>query len=126
MKKVLFIILFVLISCVLGIAREQYPIQLLKEVSYSQAQEYPLKWQISTYRYSDGSRKITRYFLPTTNKIEHDSEIVITKSPSATYPWEVRVNGVPYYASIRNDDEIKVGDRGVLKYEGSYLYFVKE
>ena len=126
MKKLFFTILFVLISSVLAIARDQYSIQLLKEISYNQAQEYPLKWQISTFKYSNGTIEITRYFVPTSNKIEHDSNIVITKSPSATCPWEVRVNGVPYYASIRNDNEIKVGDRGVLKYDGSYLYFVKE
>jgi hypothetical protein len=39
----------------------------------------------------------------------------------------VSINGSTYYANFVNDeDEIKVGDDGVLKYNGSSLYFVKD
>ena len=127
MKKLLFIIALCFTFNLVAIAGERYRINVLKEISYNQAQNYPRKWEISTYSYKgyDG-RTQTRYFIFAPN-IKHESTIKVTRKKGNACPWMVSINGQTYYADFVNDgDEIKVGDEGVLKYDGSTLYFVKD
>lgn len=127
MKKLLFIIALCFTFNLVAIAGDRYRINVLKEISYNQAQNYPLKWEISIYSYTgyDG-RTQTRYFIHAPN-IKHESTIKVTRKKGNAYPWMVSINGQTYYADfVNNGDEIKVGDEGVLKYDGSTLYFVKD
>ena len=126
MKKLLFIIALCFTFIHTAIAGDQYRIKVLKEISYNQAQNHPRKWEISTYTYKsyDGYKQ-TRYFIFASN-IKHDSTIQVIRKKGNACPWMVSINGMSYYADFDNEDEIKVGDEGVLKYNGSTLYFVKD
>ncbi|MDO4200999.1 MAG: hypothetical protein Q4D25_02570 [Bacteroidales bacterium] len=127
MKKLLFIFALCFTFNHFAIAGEEYKINVLVEISYDQAQNYPRKWEISTYTYknSDGYTQ-TRYFIFAPN-IKHDSTIKVTRQKGKACPWTVIINDKTYYADfINNDDKIKVGDVGVLKYNGDTLYFVKD
>jgi uncharacterized protein YxeA len=127
MKKLLFIIALCFTFIHTAIAGDQYRIKVLKEISYNQAQNHPRKWEISTYTYKNYNNgyKQTRYFIFAPN-IKHDSTIQVIKKKGNACPWMVSINGMTYYADFDNEDEIKVGDEGVLKYNGSTLYFVKD
>jgi hypothetical protein len=127
MKKLLFILALCFTFNLVAIAGDRYRINVLKEISYSQAQNYPHKWKISSFSYQgyDG-RTQTRYFIFAPN-IKHESTIKVTRNKGNACPWMVSINGQTYYADFVNDgDKIKVGDEGVLKYDGSTLYFVKD
>ena len=128
MKKLLFIIALCFTFNLVAIAGDRYRINVLKEISYNQAQIYPRKWEISTYTYKNYNNGYTqtRYFIFAPN-IKHESTIKVTRKKGNACPWMVSINGQTYYADFVNDgDEIKVGDEGVLKYDGSTLYFVKD
>ena len=127
MKKLLLIIALCFTFNLIAIAGDEYRIKVLVEISYNQAQNYPRKWEISTYTHKsyDGYTQ-TRYFIFASN-IKHDSTIKVTRQKGTACPWTVSINGKTYYADFCNDeDEIKVGDVGVLKYNGSTLYFVRD
>lgn len=125
MKKiiVLFISLFFYIS---AFAVDKYKIKVLNEISYEQAQAHPRQWELTTYT-NTNARGITttRYFL-FANSIKHNSDIVLLKTKQDTCPWLVRINGSLYYANFRDEDELKAGDAGLIKYNGDVLYFYKE
>lgn len=127
MKRKFLLLLFSLCICLLAKAEEKYHINVLNEISYEQAQRYERKWEISTFTHEDYNRGVTRtrYFL-FAKGIKHNSEIVITASKKAGCPWLVSINGSTYYASFNDDENLKVGDKGVLKYNGDRLYFYKE
>ena len=127
MKKLLFIIALCFTFNLVAIAGDEYRINVLTEISYNQAQNYPRKWEISTYTYEsyDGHTQ-TRYFIFASN-IKHESTIKVIKKKGIACPWTVDINGYTYYADFGSDEnEIKVGDEGVLKYNGRTLYFVKD
>ena len=127
MKKLLIIIALCFTFVHIAIAGDKYRIKVLKEISYNQAQIYPRKWEISTYTYKNYNNGYTqtRYFIFAPN-IKHDSTIEVIRGKGSSCPWTVSINNQTYYADFDDEDEIKVGDVGVLKYNGSILYFVKD
>ena len=127
MKRLLFIIALCFTFNLIAVAGDKYKIKVLVEISYNQAQNHPRKWEISSYTHRgyDG-RTQTRYFIFAPN-IKHESTIKVIREKGNACPWMVSINGNTYYADFVNDeDEIEVGDVGVLKYNGSTLYFVKD
>lgn len=125
MKKIVFLLLCMCSS--IGVfAEEKYHINVLREISLQQAQDYERKWEISTYTYTDAyGRSKTRYFLFAAN-IKHNSEIVLERAKQPGCPWQVRINGSFFYADFSSYNDLKVGDSGVLKYEDGRLYLYIE
>ena len=122
MKKII-VLLLALCLHIYVYSEERYHIKVLNEISYQQAQNYEKKWEISTYTFTNAQGiSTTRYFI-FANSIEHNSSIVLESSKQSTCPWSVRIDGRFYYAEFTSDEELEVGDRGVLKYDGSRLYF---
>lgn len=125
MKKII-ILLFSLCFYINTFAEEKFHVRVLNEISYQQAQFYERKWEISTFTYTNPlGTTTTRYFLFAPS-IKHNSKLIIIGSKRPDCPWKVRINGSFYYASFDNDSELKVGDKGVLQYNGNTLYFLKE
>lgn len=125
MKRLL-IILVGFFCCLCVFCEERYHINVLNEISYQQAQTYPKPWQISKYSYTNPfGQTITKYFIFAPN-IKHESKLIIEKEKRSPYPWQVRINGSFYYADFDNSSELRVGDQGILKYDGDRLYFIKE
>jgi hypothetical protein len=126
MKRLLFIIALCFTFNLIAVAGDKYKIKVLVEISYNQAQNHPRKWEISSYTHRgyDG-RTQTRYFIFAPN-IKHDSTIEVIRRKGSACPWTVSINNQTYNADFDDEDEIKVGDVGVLKYNGSILYFVKD
>lgn len=124
MKKNI-ILLFSLCFYINTFAEGKFHVRILNEISYQQAQSYERKWEISIFTYTNPQGiSTTRYFLFAPG-IKHNSELII-KSKRPDCPWQVLINGSFYYASFDNDRELKVGDKGVLQYNGNTLYFLKE
>ena len=121
MKKFLF--LFVGLFFALNmLAEDRYGINILNEISYQQAQNYPKQWEISTYKYTNPyGQTSTRYFIFAPS-IKHNSTIVLIRAKQPGCPWQVRIDGRSYYADFRSSNDLKVGDEGVLKYDGDRLY----
>lgn len=125
LKRVVFVIV-----CFLGVfnavGEDRYHINVLNEINYQQAQSYPRQWEISKYSYTNPyGQTVVKYFIFAPN-IKHSSEIVIEKEKKSPYPWQVRINGSFYFADFDNSSDLRVGDQGVLKYDGDRLYFYKE
>lgn len=98
----------------------------MNEINYQQAQSNPRQWEISKYSYTNPyGQTVVKYFILAPN-IKHGSEIVIEKEKKSPYPWQVRINGSFYFADFDNSSDLRVGDQGVLKYDGDRLYFYKE
>lgn len=125
MKQVL-TILIALFFAINAVAEDKYAINILNEISYQQAQNYPKQWEISTYKYTNpyGQTSI-RYFIFAPS-IKHDSSIELVRAKKPGCPWEVRINGYSYFADFSTSNELKVGAKGVLKYNGDRLYMYVE
>lgn len=107
-------------------ASERYHINVLQEISYQQAKSYPKQWEISKYTYTNPQGvSTTRYFIFAPS-IRHNSIITVDKIKKSPYPWRVTIDGKSYFADFEGEDEIQVGDKGVLKYDGDRLYFYKD
>lgn len=105
-------------------AERKYHINVLNEISAQQAKNHPRPWSVSKYTHTDAQgRTVTKYF-DFAPSIKHNSSLVIIKAKNSPYPWQVRINGSFYYADFDSDYELRVGDEGVLKYNGDRLYFV--
>lgn len=125
MKKFMILLLGLCVHlCVY--AEERYRIKVLNEISYEQAQNYPRKWEISTYTHTDAfGTSTTRYFIFAPS-IQHGSEIEIEEAKRPACPWRVRIDGAFYYAEFEDEDELRVGDKGQVRYDGDRLYFCKD
>lgn len=123
MKKFILLLLCMSFSiCIF--ANERYHIKVLREISYQQAQTYERKWEISTYSYTVNGMNIHKKYYLFAEGIQHGSSIIIQNKKNGL-PWEVRIDGRSYYASFEDEEELRVGDKGVLKYDGDRLYFYK-
>lgn len=121
MKKVLTLIIGLFLTFSV-FARDRYAINILNEISYQQAQSYPKQWEISKYTYRNPyGQTSTRYFISAPS-IKHESDIELVRAKKPGCPWEVRINGRSYFADFRTSNDLKVGDKGVLKYDGDWLY----
>ena len=125
MKKFMILLLGLCVHlCVY--AEERYRIKVLNEISYEQAQNYPRKWEISTYTHTDAfGTSTTRYFIFAPS-IQHGSEIEIEEAKRPACPWRVRIDGAFSYAEFEDEDELRVGDKGQVRYDGDRLYFCKD
>lgn len=125
MKKII-ILLFSLCFFTDTFAEDKFRIEVLREISYQYAQSYPRKFEIAKFTYTNPlGVTTTRYFIGAEG-IKHNSELVIINSKGNDCPWRIRINGNSYYARFDDDDELNVGDEGVLRYEGTTLYFLKD
>lgn len=107
-------------------AEDRFHIDVLNEISYQQAQTYPKQWEISTSTFVNPQGvRTTKYFIFAPN-IKHNSTIVIDRAKKSPYPWCVSINGYSYYANFDDEYKIRVGDTGVLKYDGDRLYFYRK
>lgn len=121
MKKLLFLLigLFVAIG---AFAEDRYAINILNEINYQQAQSYPKQWEISKYTYTNPyGQTTTRYFIFAPS-IKHESRIVLVRAKKNGCPWQVRIDGRTYFADFRTSNDLKVGEEGILKYDGDMLY----
>ncbi|MCR5247601.1 MAG: hypothetical protein K6E14_07440 [Paludibacteraceae bacterium] len=99
---------------------------ILKEISSNAANSYPQKWEISTFTCDYYGKVERRYFVPVPISFDEDSHIkIVSENNYCTPHWTIRINGSSYYASFNDDDELKAGDNGRLKYDGSTMYFEK-
>ena len=125
MRRPILIILCLFIS-LCTYASDRYHINVLNEISAQQAKTYPKQWEISKYTYTNPQGiSTTKYFLFAPS-IKHNSSISVDRAKTLPYPWRVTINGMSYFADFDEGDQISVGDKGVLKYDGDRLYFYKE
>lgn len=125
MRKIILVSLLIL-SAIVAFAEDKYHINVLNEISSQTAKSYPKQWEISTYRHTDyRGVTTTRYFIFAPN-IKHGSQIKLTGAKGSGSPWKASINGQTYYVDFNTSNDLKVGDEGVLKYNGDRLYFYSE
>lgn len=125
MKKIL-ISLLGLFFFICAYAEDRYHIKILNEISYQQAQNHVKPWEISKYTYTNPQGVSTTKYFIFAPSIKHGSSITLKKAEKPPYPWQVSIDGKAYYANFDDERVLRVGDKGVLKYDGDRLYFYKE
>lgn len=124
MRKILLLSLFAVISIVSVAAQEKFRIdKVLREISPKQAESYnPLF--VSTYSYTINGQLVSKRYFVAAQSPQHNSSARVIESESSTQPWLLEINGRSVYVDFDNDSGLRIGDEGVIRYNGDQLYFI--